>query len=88
MSNLLETAPAADPFEASLTTASNRLQALQKVKLAQEHLREIRARAHQNIERAEADVVEAMRAASAMGAYNIIPVEARPAMPVVSAAQA
>jgi hypothetical protein len=72
-----------DPFEISLTTAEQRLTALKAVKLAQDHLRETRARAAQNIERAENDVVAAMKAADMLGAYAVVP-DFKPAARVAS----
>lgn len=80
----LDTRPVtlADPFDDSLIIAGNRLNALQKVKLAQDHLKETRQRAHKNIEAAEIALNNARRDAADIGAYDIIPIAARP---VVSA---
>lgn len=76
----LDTRPVtlADPFDDSLIIAGNRLNALQKVKLAQDHLKETRQRAHKNIEAAEIALNNARRDAADIGAYDIIPIAARP----------
>jgi hypothetical protein len=74
-----------DPFEISLTTATQRLESLKAVKLAQDHLRDTRARATKNVEAAEIAVANAIVAADKLGAYALIPRELHPRVPALAA---
>jgi hypothetical protein len=80
----VDSGPAADPFETTITQYEQQLGALRAVKDAQKALNDSRERASKLVANAEKYLADCEKKAAQLGAYELVPAHLRPALRVAS----